>query len=204
MPKYKNHEEYISNAEPFAQPLLEFFRGCVHEACPSAEEVFKWSMPCFMYKGKILCSMASFKKHMSFGFWLAGHMKDEKGLFVKAADSGMGQFGKMTSEKDLPDRKALIAYIHEAMLLTEQGKTLEVDSKSKKTKVYKAPEYMLDRLKANPKALSTYEEFSQSHKNEYIEWVTEAKMEATRNRRLDQMIEWLEEGKPRNWKYMKK
>ena len=203
MAKYKNYDDFILHAQPFAQPLLRFFRECVHEACPSAEEDFKWGMPCFMYKGKILCNMASFKNHMSFGFWLAGHMKDEAGIF-KEPNSGMGQFGKMTSVDDLPDRQTLIAYIHEAMILTEQGKTQESGPNNKRAKILEAPQYMLNKISKSPKAMATYEEFSPSKKNDYIEWITEAKTETTRNRRMDQMIEWLEEGKPRNWKYMKK
>jgi uncharacterized protein YdeI (YjbR/CyaY-like superfamily) len=39
---------------------------------------------------------------------------------------------------------------------------------------------------------------------EYIEWLTEAKSEETRQKRLETAIAWISEGKPRNWKYQKK
>ena len=58
-------------------------------------------------------------------------------------------------------------------------------------------------LKKNKKALATYEQFPPGQKREYVEWITEAKQEATRQKRLATAVEWMSEGKPRNWKYMK-
>ncbi|MEO7266129.1 MAG: YdeI/OmpD-associated family protein, partial [Ferruginibacter sp.] len=42
-----------------------------------------------------------------------------------------------------------------------------------------------------------------SHKKEYLQWITEAKTEDTRNKRMATAIEWIAEGKGRNWKYQK-
>jgi uncharacterized protein YdeI (YjbR/CyaY-like superfamily) len=58
-------------------------------------------------------------------------------------------------------------------------------------------------LRRNRKARASFEAFSPSHRREYIEWITEAKREETREKRLATTIEWLEEGKPRHWKYLK-
>lgn len=200
--KYANFDDYINHAQPFAQPLLRYFRECVHEACPGVEETFKWGMPNFTYNGSILCHMASFKQHASFSFWLAKKMHDPAKIFVWSDDSGMGQFGKIERLEQLPEKGILLDYIKEAMALTDAGEKLTASTR-RTTKVLEEPNFLLERLNQHPKAIATYSLFSQSHKNEYIEWITEAKTETTRNKRMDQMMEWLEEGKPRNWKYMK-
>lgn len=203
MAKIESYDAYIENAQPFAQPILKHIRETVHEACVNVSEEIKWGMPCFVYKKGILCNMAGFKNHVSFGFWLGAHMSDSHSVFQRETEGGMGHFGKIKSIADLPEKAILIEYLHEAMQLADAGVKIVVSSKKKGAKVLPTPEYMTAYLLKSPKAQSTFEAFSQSHRNEYIEWITEAKTEATRMRRMDQMIEWLEEGKSRNWKYIK-
>ncbi|MDB3906351.1 YdeI/OmpD-associated family protein [Crocinitomicaceae bacterium] len=197
MATFKDFDEYIANAEPFAQPLLNYFKSCVHEACPNAKETFKWNMPFFEYKGTNLCHMAAFKQHTSFSFWLASKMKDKHQLFVTAASSGMGQFGKVSRLDQLPPRDILIDYITEAMNLIDNGVKLE-SAPRKTARQFDVPEVMAEALAQNTKAMATYNGFSQSNKNDYLEWIVGAKTEATRDKRMAQMLEWLEEGKPRN------
>lgn len=115
--------QYISKSADFAQPILNQFRDTIHDFCLDIEEGMKWSFPHFIYKGKILCSMASFKNHCSFGFWLHSEMSDLHGLFKRSAAGGMGSLGKTTSLDDLPRDDQLGAYILEAMSLIEQGIT---------------------------------------------------------------------------------
>jgi uncharacterized protein YdeI (YjbR/CyaY-like superfamily) len=151
-----------------------------------------------MYKG-MLCSMASFKEHCAFGFW--------KGALVTGNDSdgekAMGQFGRLTKLSDLPAKKVLTGYVKKAMELNDQGVKSPTRSKPKgRPKEVVVPDDLAAALKRNKPALATFDGFSPSHKREYIEWITEAKTEATRNRRLETAIEWMAEGKPRNWKYM--
>ncbi|MCR9173809.1 MAG: YdeI/OmpD-associated family protein [bacterium] len=203
MAKFKDFDAYIESAEPFAQPILSYFRDVVQEACPEAEESFKWSMPFFVYQGVNLCHMAAFKQHTSFRFWLAGKMKDPHKVFVTSANSGMGQFGKITKLEQLPRRDVLIAYISESMELIESGERLESPMKPS-ARQFEAPKEMVAALSQNKEAKANFEAFSQSNKNDYIEWIASAKTDVTRDKRIAQMLEWIEEGKPRNWKYMKK
>lgn len=203
MARYKNYDDYISSCEDFAQPVLRYLRECVTEACPEVQEEFKWNFPCFAYKGSILCHMSGFKQHATFGFWLGSIMEDPDKLFKKAANNGMGQFGKITSLDDLPSKSVLTSYIKHAMQLTDEGKKLPTANK-KAAKEYPVPEVLQSALNENTQAKSTFENFSQSKRNDYIEWIDEAKTEKTQLKRLEQTIEWLSEGKPRNWKYMKK
>ncbi|MEJ5262359.1 MAG: YdeI/OmpD-associated family protein [Ignavibacterium sp.] len=195
---------YISKSADFAKPILNHLRQIIHSACPDVQETIKWGFPHFVYKDEILCSMASFKQHCAFGFWKASLMKDKTLTKNAESESAMGHYGKITSLKDLPPDKKIISHIKEAMMLNEKGIKLQKKKITKAKSEIIVPDFFLNRLKKNKQALKTFEAFSPSHKREYVEWITEAKTEQTRNKRIDTAIEWLAEGKPRNWKYMKK
>jgi uncharacterized protein YdeI (YjbR/CyaY-like superfamily) len=191
-------DAYIAKSAEFARPILNHLREVVHAACPEVEETMKWSFPNFMYKG-ILCSMASFKEHCAFGLWKGSLVLNKNGDYTK---EGMGHLGRITKLSDLPSKKVLTGYIKEGMKLNDAGVKSPTRSKPKQPKEVVVPEELTSALAKNKKALATFEKFSPSHKREYIEWITEAKTEATRTRRLETAIEWMAEGKPRNWKYM--
>jgi uncharacterized protein YdeI (YjbR/CyaY-like superfamily) len=198
--KDKKVDVYIEKAQPFAQPVLKHLRELVHKACPDAEEKIKWSFPHFDYKGEMMCSMASFKQHCAFGFWKAALMKDKRLAETAKNEVAMGHLGKITSLKDLPPDKVLTSYIKEAMKLNDEGVKLPAKTKVPSAPVIVPPE-LTDALKKNKTAKETFEAFSPSHKREYIHWITEAKTDATRQKRLEQAIEMLKEGKSKNWKY---
>ena len=191
-------DAYIAKSADFAKPILMHLREVVHAACPDVEETMKWSFPHFMYKG-MLCSMASFKEHCAFGFWKGELIVANSG---GAGESAMGQFGRITQLSDLPSKRVLSGYIKEAMKLNEAGVKAPTRSKPKVAKELVVPEDLAGALQSNPKARATFEKFSPSHQREYVEWITEAKTQATRQRRLATAIEWMADGKPRNWKYM--
>ncbi len=196
-------DSYIKKSAEFSKPVLNHLRELVHTACPEVEEKMKWSFPHFDYKGEMMCSMAAFKQHCAFGFWKASLMKNSQKIFEKYGKTAMGHLGQIKSLKDLPPDKVLIAGIKEAMKLNEDGiKTPK--SKPVTKEDIKTPDYFMTALKKNKKALETFQNFSASHVREYVEWITEAKTEATRNKRIETALEWLSEGKSRNWKYIKK
>ncbi|HEY0653128.1 MAG TPA: YdeI/OmpD-associated family protein [Chryseosolibacter sp.] len=198
----KRVDAYIAKAEPFAQPVLEHIRELVHKACPEVEETMKWSFPHFEYKG-LLCSMASFKKHCAFGFWKGAIMKDPKGILSVVGRTSMGNFDRITSLDDLPSDKVMLDYIKQAAKLNDDDIKLP-PKKPIKAAAVKVPDYFMKAITRNKKALATFETFSNSHRKDYVEWITEAKSEETRARRMDQAIEWMSEGKSRNWKYERK
>ncbi|KIC96426.1 hypothetical protein OI18_01425 [Flavihumibacter solisilvae] len=195
-------DAYIAKAADFAKPILEHIRMIVHKACPEVTETLKWSMPHFDYKGEMMCSMAAFKGHCVMGFWKASLMKDPMLMDNAASETSMGHLGRITSLKDLPQDKKLVAFIKEAMELNDKGIKVAKKPAAEK-KELEIPEELLSALKKNRKARETFEAFSYSHKKEYVEWIAEAKTEPTREKRLIQTIEWLGEGKSRNWKFVK-
>ena len=189
-------DAYIAGAAPFAQPILEKLRASVHEACPGVEETIKWSMPCFMHAGAILCSMAAFKQHVSFGFW-----KHALVMGAGVERDGMGSFGRMASAKDLPAKKELLALIRKAASLNEQGVKSPAAPKAAPKPPPVAPDDLAAALRNNKAAAATFKGFPPGQQREYIDWLVEARREETRAKRLAQAVEWLAEGKRRNWKY---
>ncbi len=183
-------DAYIEKSAEFAKPILEYVREVVHSAVPNVEETMKWSTPFFDCKGP-LCNMAAFKAHCGIHFW-------------KSSLIGIGSddFARVTSVKDLPPKREFIALVKKAAQLNEKGIKVERPKRAPK-KEAKTPSDLAVALTKNKNAQATFENFSPSHRREYVEWIAEAKTDETRQRRIDQAIEWMSEGKPRKWKYMK-
>ena len=195
-------DTYIEKSQDFAKPILHYIRETVHEFCPDAEETMKWSFPHFIYKGKNLCAMASFKQHCTFGFWLEKEMKTMQEMTQNIEKNSMFSLGKITAMEDLPSKPQLKKAIKEAMELTDMGVTMKKAPPSKTE--MEVPDDFQSALDSRPETLEIFEKASPSFRKEYIAWITEAKTEATRNKRLEKSLEWIAEGKGRNWKYQKK
>ncbi len=203
MTKSAQIDQYILKSPEFAQPILEHLRLIIHTACPEVEEAIKWSFPNFVYKGKILCSMAAFKKHCSFGFWNSANIEDNKQLLEKVGRTAMGNLGKIESLDQLPDAEDLVLLIVSAAKQIDEGKG-SIPKKTSDKGELKVPEILIKALKKNAEAAKQFADFSTSQKREYADWINEAKTEATALKRLETATEWIAEGKTRNWKYMKK
>ena len=189
-------DAYIAKSRDFAKPVLMYIREVVHEACPDVVETTKWGAPHFEYHG-LMCGMAAFKEHCAFGFW--------KGSLIVGKDAGdamsAGQFGRIAEISDLPSKATLKKYVRLAMKLNEEGVKSTPRRKAAKKPDIPVPAYFEAALRRNSAARATFDAFSASNRREYLEWITEAKTDATRDRRVETAIEWLSEGKSRNWKY---
>jgi uncharacterized protein YdeI (YjbR/CyaY-like superfamily) len=187
-------DAYIAKSADFARPVLEHLRDVVHRGCPEVEEDLKWSMPHFLYKG-MFCGMAAFKAHCAFGFW-------NRALDVKREKGAMRQFGCITSLSDLPPDRVLLGYVREARRLADAG--TKIGPIRRKKAPLPAPRELLAALKKRSGATERFRAFSPSQQREYSEWIVEAKTDGTRAKRLATAVEWIGEGKPRMWKYLKK
>ena len=188
-------DAYIAKSADFAKPILTQIRETIHAACPEVEESIKWSMPAFMYHGPLM-NMAAFKAHATVGFW--------KGELVVGRSAGddaraMGHLGRLASVKDLPPKKEFVALIRKAAKLNEEG--IKVPKKKTPRPTLPVPPELAAALAKNKKAQATFKAFPPSHQREYNEWIGEAKREETRAARVKQAVEWIAEGKARNWKY---
>lgn len=184
-------DAYIAKAAPFAQPILTHLRALAHKALPDATEDIKWGMPHFLVDGKNVAGMSAFKAHCAFVIHGDGRQGE-----------AMGQYGKITAIDDLPPERELIASLHAARdRVVQQGSATRGRSRAAPKPEIPVPDYFAAALAANPKAKAAFEAFAPSHRREYLEWITEAKRDDTRARRMATALEWLAEGRKRNWKY---
>lgn len=188
-------DAYIDGAQPFARPILGHVRERVHAVLPDVEETVKWSMPAYTLGGKIVLITASFKAHAALNFWRGQELRGSS-----ASADAMGQFGKITSLDDLPADPKLDRLIREAAELAATAPAPRKVKHEPKPPAELHPEFAA-ALNANLKAKSTLEGFPPSARRDYLDWIAEAKQDATRAKRIATAVEWLAEGKRRNWKY---
>lgn len=195
---------YIAKSAAFAQPILFYLREIVHEAVPAVDEEMKWSRPFFVYRGIILGNISGFKEHCSFGLWGTEVAEALRADGVASGDA-MGTFGRITSLKDLPPRKKLVAYLKNAAKLIDEGtRTKSLVRQPRVAKpVVEVPDALAAALKKSKPAASRFDAMSPSCRREYIEWIADAKREETREKRVATAMEWIAAGKSRNWKYEK-
>lgn len=187
-------DAYIAKAQPFAQPILNHLRELVHKYAPGAEETLKWGVPAFVLGGQNLAGMAAFKEHATFGFW-----RDEEVTGSPRDTGAMGSMGRLASLADLPDDKVMADYIRNAAALCSGGKPKRPATKPKPA--LDLPDDLGAALGANAAAQGHWDAFSPGKRRDYIEWVIEAKREATRVKRIETIVAQVAEGKDRNWKY---
>jgi uncharacterized protein YdeI (YjbR/CyaY-like superfamily) len=190
----------IAKSADFAKPILIHIREVVHRASPLINETIKWGMPFFDYKGPV-CMMAAFKQHCAFGFWKASRLNDPKG-YLKSTDgeAAAGSFGRIMGIQDLPPEEAMIDFVKQAMAINESGEK-PVKKPSAPKPELPMPADFDKLLRGSLAAMDNFEKFSPSKKREYLEWFADAKSDATREKRMEQAMEWIAEGKSRNWKY---
>ena len=187
-------DAYIARAQPFARPILEHIRRRVHAAAPRAEEAVKWGAPAYLLDGKILLITAAFKAHAALNFWRGQDMRAQN------EDGAMGQFGKLTSIADLPPDDELDELIRKAAELAKSAPAPRTTKHVRKPEPQMHPEFAAALAKA-PAAKAALDSFPPSAQRDYLEWIADAKQDATRAKRIASAVEWLSEGKRRNWKY---
>ena len=188
-------DAYIAKAAPFARPILDHVRARVHAVVPDIEETVKWSAPAYVRGGSILLITAAFKAHAALNFWRGGELRAGE-----AKDEAMGQFGKIKSLADLPPDAELDALIAKAAALAATAPAPRKAKPAPKSAIDLHPDFAA-ALDSNPAAKATLDSFSPSARRDYLEWIAEAKLDATRVKRIATAIEWLAEGKKRHWKY---
>ena len=190
-------DAYIAGALPFARPILTHLREVIHKACPDAVETIKWSRPFFEHKGRMFAALGAFKAHASLILWRMG----ESGGITSRERDGMGDFGKIASLADLPADAEVIAAVRDAMEAIETGKPAR--AKKAPRPELPVPDELAAALAEAPGAKAVFDGFSPSQRRDYNEWIGEAKRPETRAARVAQAVEWLFEGKTRNWKYQR-
>ncbi|MEO1167110.1 MAG: YdeI/OmpD-associated family protein [Pseudomonadota bacterium] len=183
----------------FAQPILRHIRAALHGADGAIDEGIKWGVPAFLYEGRTLAIMASFKKHAVLSFSRDGEFDlSALGLEDKAGEA-MGRLGRIESMDDLPPDDAIVALTRQAIALEKAGPPKKAQKRA--VVVPPLPEPFADALAGNRAAKTVFDGFPPGARRDYVEWIAGAKREATRDKRIATAVEWLAEGKKRNWKY---
>ena len=191
-------DAYIAKSPDFAKPILSYLRDVIHQGCPDVVETIKWGTPTFDHYG-IMAGIGAFKQHCVLGFWKSPLLVLDGKPLSKEMESGAGQFGKLTSVKDLPAKSKLLKLVKDAARLNEAG--VAVERKVKPAAPVEVPAELTRALQKNTRARAAFVAFPPSHKREYAQWIAEAKTAETRQRRIETALEWISEGKSRNWKY---
>lgn len=194
--------QYIENSEEFARPILNHLRELIHENCPDVVESIKWAIPHFDYKNDFMCVLASAKNHCSLTFIKSEFMTEPRFGGGKTVKPGQRFMSRITSMSELPSDEELAGFVKQAMDLNDRGVKLDKTAKAApSSEPLETPEYFLEALSRNPVAQQVFENQSTSFRKNYIVWLETAKTDATRQRRIDESLEWIAEGKGKFWKY---
>jgi uncharacterized protein YdeI (YjbR/CyaY-like superfamily) len=204
MKKNQKVDDYILKSASFSQPILYKMRAIIEEAETHIEETIKWGFPCFTFQNKIICSFSAYKNHCVFRFWQGASLEDSDGILAKVGETEMGELSKIKNLEDLPKSEVLIKYIRAAIELSQKGSAKKPLTKEKKLTIDLKSVDLPEIFSSFPIHAEKFDSFSPSHRKEYISWIFEAKTEETKLKRIKTMMEWLLEGKSRNWKYEKK
>ena len=195
-------DAFIEKSADFAKPILMELRAIIQEANPEIQETWKWSFPAYTWKGKLICSYSAFKAHCAFGFWLTKQLSDPYRILEQTEKSAMGSLGRITNIDQLPERQILIAYIQEAISLSEKGVKM---AKKPPTQTWnKSSRDFQEYFGGMNEQAASFDQLSPSQRKEYILWIEDAKTEVTKTKRIQTMMENLLENKSMHWKYNKK
>ena len=203
MKKNLKVDDYILKSASFSQPILYKMRAIIEEAETHIEETIKWGFPCFTFQNKIICSFSAYKNHCVFRFWQGASLEDSDGILAKVGETEMGELSKIKNLEDLPKSEVLIKYIRAAIELSQKGSAKKPMTKEKKLTIDLKSVDLPEIFSSFPIHAEKFDSFSPSHRKEYISWIIEAKTKETKLKRIKTMMEWLLEGKSRNWKYEK-
>ena len=189
----KKIEKYIQLAPENQKVLLLKIRKIILEFNFELMEDWKWG-PNYSYYGMV-CGFAYFNKHIKINFFNGAFLQDKHQLFNYGFDNEHNRGINIPNGESLPE-KHFAALLSEACLYNQNNNTQNLSIIRPKTALtIEIPPLIRNYLKAYPSALSYLESISYSHKKEYIKWILEAKKEETQQRRLEKMLQILQEKK---------
>ncbi len=191
--------QYIAEHPEWQRKLLVRMRQLIHSTDAEVEETWKWNSPHFDHEG-IMIGLQAFKEHVAVWFHKGALIKDPKKLFEalpKGEEKGMRSY--KLYEGDKINEAAFVDLVKQAVALNLKGTKLTDAKPARKALVI--PEDLEQVLHKDPTAWANWEAFNYSCKKEYIEWVTDAKQDETRKRRIAQALEKIREGERKEEKH---
>ncbi|MCB0792148.1 MAG: DUF1801 domain-containing protein [Flavobacteriales bacterium] len=192
---------HIAEQDEWKRRLMVRLRQLIHQVDPGIEETWRWNGPHFDRNG-IMLGMSAHKTCVSIWFHKGALLKDPRRLFEPLEkDEAKGMRVYKLKESDAIDEKAFTELVKQAVKLNEDGVKLSEAKPARKTLV--VPPELESVLKKDQHAMTNWEGFSYSKKKDYIEWVTDAKREETRKRRIAQAFQLIRDGLALNERYEK-
>lgn len=180
--------ERYSSADAFYESQDEWQEICdaIRDVLLSTEleETLKWYMPAYTYNGKNIIGVNAFKKYAGIWFHQGVFLTDPLGVLVNA-QKGVTIALRQWRFTDISEVKPKLIhqYVREAIENCEQG--LEIKPKRAKKKA--VPPILIKALH-DAKAKEAFDILSVSKRNEFIEYITSAKREETKMRRVEKII----------------
>lgn len=194
--KILNSSDYIALSSSWREELTLLI-----DVLKSTElkESIKWGIPVFCLKNKNVVGVARFKNYVCLWFYQGVFLKDEHKLLINAQEGVTKGLRQMRfSSIDEINPNLVNEYVLEAIENQKQGKEIT----KAKTKELSIPSILVDELKKQ--SLETnFNEFTTSKRNEFVEYISSAKREETKQNRLTKIIPMIKEGVGLNDKYKK-
>lgn len=195
MKKITSVEEYIELHSNFSE-LLEELRAIVLSA--ELQESIKWNSPVYSLNGKNVLGIGGFKNHACIWFFQGVFLKDEHNKLVNAQEEKTKGLRQWRFEKnELTDAELIKVYILEAIENQSLGKEIKPD----RNKAFRIPELIGHKMNKSTEFKYCFNTLSLSKQREYSEYISEAKRETTKIKRLEKIIPLIEAGKGLHDKY---
>lgn len=180
-------EKYIENAGPWREILILLRKELLAKGL---EETIKWNAPAYTLDGKNLIGLMAFKSYAGLWFHQGMFLKDKARVLTKADDNVKAMRSWRFDLNDEIPIELLRAYIQETIANHKAGKVLKPQSKP-----LEIPALLQKELDAHPPLKAAFESFNLTLKREFCHYVSTAKREETRLKRLDVCIDYILAGR---------
>lgn len=164
------------------------------------EETIKWGAPVYSLNGKNVVGMGAFKSYVGLWFFQGTFLKDAKKVLVNAQDGKTKALRQLRFASEIEiDLDLLKSYIDEAIQNQKEGKEIKPDTK----KSLIVPTELQAEIDTDSELKSSFEKFTPGKQREFAGYISEAKQEITRFKRVKKIIPLIKEGIGLNDKYRK-
>ncbi|WNW02328.1 YdeI/OmpD-associated family protein [Tenacibaculum sp. HL-MS23] len=188
--------DYITAKNKWTQEL-KLLRSVLLEL--SLEETIKWGAPVYVYKNKNIVGLSAFKNYCGLWFFQGMFLNDDKKVLKNAQEEkthAMRQWQFCALNKI--DVVLVKEYVLEAIKNSENGKEFKP---IKNTKPLIIPTELQMALDDDDALRACFANFSLSKKREYANYISEAKRETTKYKRLDKITPMILKGMGLHDKY---
>jgi len=195
MRREKTVESYIENTPQWAAELTalrDILRGTV------LEEGIKWGAPCYMLGGKNIVGMMAFKANFGLWFHQGALLKDKAGVLINAQEGkthALRQWRMASRDEIKPE--LIRQYVNEAIANGKAGKTVKIPKKPPPV----IPRELSEALAQDTEVREKFEALTLGPKREFTDYISEAKQDATKQRRLAKILPMIKAGTGLNDKY---